>query len=261
MQQVLWDPEFEFEVNRFQQNALSAHVKSENIHPFDRELFVATLRQQLLSFYSDIQRGYEVLINTVLDLSTSGVSLGGMPPLEKRSRKSIQYLFPSQKAMKEFSDPEKVEKWAEEGKPLFQTLELPPQAVAIMYEASCYLLKEGRDEDARSAFRLLLVLAPHMADFWIGFGAAQLRLGEIDEAIESLERAASLDPSSIPALLLLCRALVEINRRGEADARLGARLDEAARGGNRERYEILEAARFELIRFAAQPKSPKNQTR
>ena len=42
-------------------------------------------------------------------------------------------------------------------------------------------------------------------------------------------------------------------RRGEAEARLGARLDEAARSKNRERYEIFEAARFELIRFASRP--------
>jgi tetratricopeptide (TPR) repeat protein len=257
MQQVMWDPEFEFEISRFQQNALSAHVKSETLHPFDRELFVATLRQQLLSFYTDIQRGYEILIDTVLDLATSGVSLGGMPPLENRSKRAIQHLFPSQKAMKEFSDREKVEQWADEGKPLFLALGLPPQAIAIMYDAACYLLKEGRDEDARSAFRLLLVLAPHMSDFWVGFGVAQLHLEQYEEAIESLDRATSLDPYSVQALLLLCRALVELNRRGEAEARLGARLDEAARGGNRERYEILEAARFELIKFAALPRTRK----
>ena len=254
MQEVLWDPEFEFEVKRFQQNILAAHVKSETLHPFDRELFIATLRQQLLSFYTDIQHGYEVLIETVLDLCTSGVSLGGMPPLEKRSKKAIQQFFPSQKAIKEFYHRENVERWAEEGKPLFKALDLPPQAVAVMYEAACYLFKERRNEDARAAFRFLLVLAPYMADFWTGFGAAQLRLGQYGDAVESLERASALDPSSIQVLLLLCRVLVELNRRGEAEARLGARLDEAARSGNRERYEILEAARFEMIKFAGQPR-------
>ena len=255
MLQVIWDPEFEFEAVRFQQSALSAHVKSESLHPFDRELFASVLRQQLLSFYTDIQRGYKVLIETVLDLSASGRSLGGLPPLEKRSKKAIMQLFPSSKAIEDFSDRKKVERWAEEGKPLFQTLGLPPQAVAVMYEASCYLLKEGRDGDARAAFRLLIALAPHMADFWVGFGAAQIRLGEYEEAVESLDRATALDPTSLQALLLLCRALAELNRRGEAEARLGARLDEAARTGNRERYEILEAARFELIKFVS-PKLP-----
>jgi tetratricopeptide (TPR) repeat protein len=257
MPQVPWDSEFEFEVSKFQQKALSAHVKSETLHPFDRELFIETLQRQLLSFYTDIQHGYKVLIETVLDLSASGVSLGGLPPLENRSKKSIQHMFPSQKAIKEFSDRKKVEQWAEEGKPLFQTLGLLPEAVAAMYEAACYLLKEERDEDARAAFRLLLVLAPHMADFWVGYGTAQLRLREYEGAVEGLDRAASLDPSSVPALLLLCRALVEVHRRGEAEARLGARLDEAAREGNRERYEVLESARFELIRFASQPRTRK----
>ena len=254
MHEVVWDPEFEFEVKRFQQNVLAAHVKAENLHPFDRELFVTTLRQQLLSFYTDIQHGYEILIETVLDLGSSGVSLGGMPPIENRSKKAIEHLFPSLKAIKEFAHRENVERWAEEGKPLFKTLGLPPQAVAVMYEAACYLFKEGRNEDARASFRLLIVLAPHMADFWTGFGAAQLRLGQYDEAVESLERASSLDPASISVLLLLCRSLVELNRRGEAEARLGARLDEAARSGNRERYETLEAARFEMIKFSSQPR-------
>jgi tetratricopeptide (TPR) repeat protein len=254
MQQVVnWDPDFEVAVARFQESALSAQVKSESLHPFDRELFVSTLRKQLLSLYTDIQKGYDVLAHTVLELRASGVTLAGMPPTGKRSMKAVKHLFPSQEAIDQFSDEEFVEKWAEEGKPLFQALGLTTQAVATMYEAACYLLKEERNTDARASFRLLLVLAPHMSDFWTGYGVAQLRLGQLEEAIESLERAFSLDPLSIQALLLLCRTLTEFNRRGEAEARLSACIDEAARNGDRERYELLEAARFELTKFVAKP--------
>ncbi len=254
MQQVDWDPNFEAAVTKFQENALSAQVKAESLHPFDRELFVETLRQQLLSFYTDIQRGYTVLAHTVLDLSASGVALDGMAPLGKKSMKAVKQLFPSQEAIDRFSDEEYVAQWADEGKPMYQALGLSTQAVAIMYEAACYLLKEKRDDDARSSFRLLLVLAPHMADFWLGYGVAQIRLGQREEAIESLERAVSLDPLSLQALLFLCRALAEANRRGEAEARLSARIDEAARMGDQDRYELLEAARFELARFTSQPR-------
>ena len=253
-QTVSWDPDFEAAVARFQESAISAQAKAESIHPFDRELFVSSLREQLLSFYTDIQKGYEVLAHTVLDLSASGVTLAGMPPTGKKSMKAVKHLFPSQEAIDKFSDEKFVSKWAEEGKPMYEALGLTTQAVAIMYEASCYLLKENRDNDARASFRLLLVLAPHMADFWIGYGVAQIRLGQLEESIESLERAASLDPQSLQALLLLCRALAELNRRGEAEARLNARIDEAARTGDQERYELLESARFELARFASQPK-------
>jgi tetratricopeptide (TPR) repeat protein len=253
-QTVNWDPNFEAAVAKFEESALSAQVRAISIHPFDKELFVSTLREQLLSFYTDIQKGYEVLAKTVLDLSASGVALDGMPPMNKRSMKAVKHLFPAQEAIDQFSNEEYVAKWAEEGKPMYQALGLSTQAVAIMYEAACYLLKENRDSDARSSFRLLLVLAPHMADFWVGYGVAQIRLGSLEEAVDSLERATSLDPLSVQALLLLCRALAELNRRGEAEARLGAGIDEAARTGNQERYELLEAARFELARFASKPK-------
>jgi predicted Zn-dependent protease len=177
-----------------------------------------------------------------------------MPPTGKKSMKAVKRLFPDQEAIDLFSNEEYVAKWAEEGKPMYQALGLSTQAVAIMYEAACHLLKENRDNDARAAFRLLLVLAPHMADFWIGYGVSQVRLGQLEESIDSLERATSMDPLSLQALLLLCRSLAELNRRGEAEARLGARIDEAARTGDQERYELLEAARFELARFASKPK-------
>lgn len=250
MQDVPWDPEFEFEAKKFQESALAAHVKAETLHPFDRELFLEALREQLLSFYSDIKRGYEIIIRTVLELSSSGISLGGMPPIEKKSAQAIQHLFPKTEFVKQFSTKKMMSKWVEEGKPLFQTLGLTSEAVAVMYEAACFLLKDGRDEEARASFRLLLVLAPHMSDFWVGYGVAQLRLNQYEEAIDSFDRASALDPSSLQALLLLCRSLVELNRRGEAEARLGARLDEAARRGNKDRYEELQAARFELTRFS-----------
>lgn len=250
-QPVNWDPDFEAAVQRFQESALSAQVRAESLHPFDREVYITSLREQLLSFYRDIQKGYDVLAHTVLDLSASGVTLAGMPPTGKRSMKAVKHLFPSQAAIDQFSKEEFVEKCAEAGTPIYQVLGLSTQAVATMYEAACYLLKEERNEDARASFRLLLVLAPHMSDFWTGYGVAQMRLGQLEEAIESLERATSLDPQSIPALLLLCRALAQFNRRGEAEARLNARIDEAARIGDQAKYELLEAARFELIKFVS----------
>ena len=206
-QPVTWDPNFESAVGQFQERALAAQVKSESLHPFDRELFVTSLREQLLSFYTDIQKGYEILVRTVFDLSAAGIGLGGMAPTGKKSMKAVKHLFPSQEALDKFSQEEYVEQWAEGGTPMFQALGLSTQAMATMYSAGCYLLNERCDEDARASFRLLLVLAPHMADFWIGYGAALIRLGQFEEAIDGLEQATSLDPLSDQALLLLCRSL------------------------------------------------------
>lgn len=245
MQSVNWDADFEAAVARFEEQALERSA----LHPFDRELYIANLREQLTSFYQDLERGYEILVRTVLDLSYSGVRLDGMEPISKKSMKAISHLFPSTEAVEKITSEEVAGKWLEEGTPLFQVLGLTPQAVSVLYETACYLLKEKQDADARAAFRLLLVLAPHMADFWTGYGVAQIRLARIDDAITSLERAVSLDPQGTQPLLLLCRALAEANRKGEAEARLNAKIDEAARRSERDTYELLEAARYELARF------------
>lgn len=250
---VPWDETVETSVTRFEEQAVAAQVRVQSLHPFDRDLFVNTLREQLSSFYTDIQKGYEVLVNTVFDLSEAGIGLAGMEPMHKRSMKSVKHLFPDPEALARFSDEATSGKWLEEGKPLYVALGLSDKAIITMYEASFYLLNENRDEDARAAFRLLIVLAPHMADFWCGYGVALIRLRQFPEAIDSLERAVSLDPQSVQPFLLLCRALAEANRKAEAEARLGARLDEAGRRGERELYDMFEAARFELSKFVPSP--------
>jgi tetratricopeptide (TPR) repeat protein len=251
MQQVAtWDPEFESCIVRFQERATAAQVKAESLHPFDRQLFIASLREQFISLYNDFQRGYEVILRTVVDLNAAGISVGGLPPTGKKSITSIRHLFPSQEAIEQLNHDEYATQWASGTTPMYQALGLSTQAIATMYDAVCYLLREQRDEEARAAFRLLLVLAPHMADFWMGYAVALTRLQQYEEAITSLEQATSLDPLSDQSLLLLCRCLAEVGRRGEAEARLNARVDEAARRGDSGRYEFLEGARYELSRFS-----------
>ena len=248
-QAVTWDPNFETAVLQFQERALAAQVKVASLHPIDKDLFVSQLREQMMSFYTDVQKGYEVLVTTVYDLNAAGVGLGGMAPTGKKSMKAVKHLFPSQEAIDQFSQEEFLDTWVADGTPLYQIFKLSTQAMATMYDAACYLLKENRDEEARTAFRLLLVLAPHMADFWIGYGVVLIRLGRYEEAIGGLEQAISLNPLSDEALLLLCRSLAELNRRSEAESRLTARIDEVAQRGERGRYDLLQAARNELAQF------------
>jgi len=247
MKELKWDVDLEKAVAEFEKEAVAAQVRIESIHPFDKELFKEQLREELHSFYNDVQKGYEILVQTVLDLSAQGVFLAGREPIGMESMKAIKDLFPNQ----EISE-EEAESWIEQGKPLYEVFGLTTQAMATLYEAACYLLKQDRDEEARCGLRLLLALAPHIADFWVGYGVSLIRLKETQEAVDALERAVSLDPSSTEALLLLCRALVEANRRAEAEARLNEKIDIAAREANKEQYELLESARFELSKFAVQ---------
>lgn len=248
---VPWDSSIEMAFTDFSEKAFAAEARTHALHPIDKELYVASLREELAGLYQDVEKGYETLLNTVLDLNEAGKTLAGIEPTNKRSVKAIKHLFPSKKALEKLSQPEELGGAYDESKPLFVALEMDPKAMEVMYEAACYLLEENRDEDARMSFRTLLALAPHIADFWTAYGVSLIRLKRHEEAITSLERALFLDSHSAHALLLLCRALVELGRQGEAQARLGACLDDAARRGDKELYDTLDAARFELVKFAS----------
>jgi len=251
MSETKWDVDLKKAVEQFEAQAIAAQVRVESIHPFDQELFKEQLREQLCTFQADIQKGYEVLVQTVFDLSAQGEKIGGMDPVGKESMKSIKCLFPSQEALEEIS--EESHSFLEQGKPLYEAFGLTAQAMTILYSAAYHLVEQDKDEEARRGFCLLLALSPHIADFWVGYAVCLIRLRRIEEAIDGLERALSLDPNSTDALLLLCRALVEGNRRSEAEARLNEKLDIAAREANKEQYELLESARFELSKFAIKP--------
>lgn len=246
---IPWDPKVEATFTNFAETALAAQAKTDSLHPFDKEQYVASLREHLTSFYQDVEKGYETLLDTVLDLNEAGVTLAGVEPTHKRSIKAIKHLFPSKEALEKVSNPEGG--GYDLGKPLFAALEMTPKAMEIMYEAACYLLDKDKDEEARTSFRTLLALAPHIADFWTAYGVSLIRLKRFEEAISSLERAVFLDQRSVQALLLLCRALVEMGREGEAQAKLGAAHDDAAHRGDKEMYDILDEARLELVRFAS----------
>lgn len=240
-----WDQDLEATASRLIQQEESAQVLVRSLHQYDKEAFIANLRARLVSFYTDMHAGYDALLQTVIRLTKEGVRF---PGISGTGKKAVASLLPNQKKLKNLTETMTSE-WIEQGKPLYTLLGLSSENMAALYEAACHLLKEESHKDARLAFRFLLLLAPHIADFWTGYAISQLHLNQPDEAVLSLERAVQFHPHSPETLLLLCRALVEANRKAEAQARLSARLDEAARRGDQEQYEILESARFELVRF------------
>jgi tetratricopeptide (TPR) repeat protein len=234
----------------FEQKALSGKVRAESMHPFDKDSFLSSLREQLNSFTSDMTKGYQAIAETAVEIGERGIRIAGIPALGKKSMRAAKNLFPTKEAISRACDPSTINAAVNGGVPLFEVLGLAPQTIANMYAISFYLLDQGRDEQANFAFRLLTVLAPYMADFWVGSGVALLRLNEYRGASEVLERALAIDPSSVQAPVLLCRALIQQVRRGEADARLNAKLDEAARKGDQNLYVSYDAIRYELNKFA-----------
>jgi hypothetical protein len=237
-------------VESFEQKALSGKVRAESLHPFDKEAFIASLKEQLQNFTQNVARGYEVISEAALEIGEKGLQIAGIPAMGKRSMKAIKWLFPTKLALDAACDQKSIEESLDQGVPLFEILGLEPQIIANMYAISFYLLDQKRDGEASYAFRLLTLLAPYMVDFWIGSGLSLLRCNDLAAAREALERALVMDPSSRQALVLLCRVLIQQGCRGEAEARLNAKLDDAARRGDQDLYEALETIRFGLSSFA-----------
>lgn len=236
-------------VQSFEQKALSGKVRAESMHPFDREEFVSSLRSKLNSFTVDVTKGYQAIAKTAMEIGEKGLQIAGIPVLGKKSMRSLKGLFPTKQELFDACDKVMIDEALEKGVPLYEVLGMSPQSIANMYAISSYLLEQGRDEEAHYAFRLLTLLAPYMVDFWIGSGLAMLRLDELLGAREVFERALIMDPSSHQALVLLCRILVQEGRRGEAEARLNAKMDEAARRGDQRAYEAYDQIRFGLSSF------------
>jgi len=238
MQQPSWDKEVESAVSEFEKSALASRQHVDTLHLFDKERFRMQTREKLSCLYEDIHQGYEVAVQTVIEMKG------------EQSGEFVKTLFPDQNLLNQFSEDPEQTRHINEEKPLYESLGICPNALSLMYEAACFLLDKDEDEKARQLFALLVVLAPHISDFWAGSGVALIRLKRFEEAIEMLEPATSLDRRSVQNILLLCRALVELGRRSEAEARISERLDQAARESDRELYEHLEVARFELSKFA-----------
>ena len=122
------------------------------------------------------------------------------------------------------------------------------RAPAPFHHAAEALRKEGRDEEAIAYYRAALVIDRDYAPAHAGMGAALFRLERYEEALESLGRAALLEPD--PALAgsvqrLMGRAAQELGRSEAAAGHYARALQLDPRD-----TEALD--RFALLRFGQQ---------
>ena len=113
----------------------------------------------------------------------------------------------------------------------------PHDAEAFRFQSVVYKIL-GRIEDAVRSARTATELAPQVALLWNGLGDALLAAGRNAEAIDSLKRAIALQPGYGSALERLELALV---RLGELDQALDTRLSRLHLGKQHERAELLAA--------------------
>jgi tetratricopeptide (TPR) repeat protein len=77
------------------------------------------------------------------------------------------------------------------------------------------LIEAGRDAEAFAQYEMILARWPRNIDARVNFGLLAQRLGHVEEAVDSWERAVDADPSQANAQLYLAQVF---ERRGEAQA-------------------------------------------
>jgi tetratricopeptide (TPR) repeat protein len=98
---------------------------------------------------------------------------------------------------------------------LRQAAALSPGKIAAQEAYARGLIIAGRDSEAFTFYRKLLERAPENVDALVNYGLLAQRLGHVDEAMDSWQRAVELDPGQTNAQLYLAQAM---EQRGESQA-------------------------------------------
>ena len=92
---------------------------------------------------------------------------------------------------------------------------------------------DGNYDEARKCYSRLLEVCQDAAEIWWGFGLTIMNMGDFDEAIECLKKAAAIEPESQHYLLDLAKHYAMLGMDGEAKVAFEAvvALDATSREG------------------------------
>lgn len=79
-------------------------------------------------------------------------------------------------------------------------------------------IAKGDTGEALRCYQLALLMDEQRADLWFHYGVLQRRLGNLDDALQSLEYALNLDPAMYPARYNIARICCDTGRPLEAKA-------------------------------------------
>jgi len=96
--------------------------------------------------------------------------------------------------------------------------------VLEQYRAALDLVRQGRADEAITAFRSLAAQNPQMADVQSELGGLLLRAGRVDEAIAAYKRLVEVAPNDPSALVTVAQLLVQSGRQDDARAHANAAL-------------------------------------
>ena len=130
-----------------------------------------------------------------------------------------------------------------------QAVELAPESIDAKNQLGKAYFDNNRLEEAQSEFERAVRGSPNSKEAHLGLSATYLARGMWEKAAASAERAVKLDTSNSRALYLLGTALIRMDRREEGQARLRefAKIDAATSEVER-RFVDIDAISLSAIR-------------
>jgi choline-sulfatase len=171
------------------------------------ELFALSDRREATNALDDQRRVYAAMKKDLDAFPRAMPGVGDIDPEEAKKLAALGYLSST-------------------SVPSDGPLTDPREAIAelrLLNEAAG-LAKSGRRSDAITAYRRLLDRNPRLTDAWTALGRVLEETGQLDEAVDTYQRAIGLAPSLAPELgLSLAAVYLMLNRPDDATAhaRLG----------------------------------------
>jgi tetratricopeptide (TPR) repeat protein len=99
---------------------------------------------------------------------------------------------------------------------LDQALDLDPSLSAARYARAIIYYQKGNFKESAEELRLVLKAEPQNFQAWDALGQDYMRLGELEEAVKAIGRAAEIAPRDAKVLMHYSRALQRVGRNDEA---------------------------------------------
>ncbi len=219
----------------------SVRSSQSSLYNVKEELIKDAIRTEILQYVQDLEEGYRLLVQEAVEQQKKG----------SVTESELQNLFLFSNANTSIFDIKNTDKCIEmiqNGVPLYSVVGMSSDTVYEIYAIIVRVINTDpvRAKEALLLSRLLLTLVPYVAEFWNLYAIALFHNGLFEHVIIACEQALRFDPNLYDAALLLIRALRDVGRRGEAEARLGSFMESAQRRSDEDAIVLFTQAQYQL---------------
>lgn len=101
---------------------------------------------------------------------------------------------------------------------------LKNETLRSIYAVGFHFMEKKEFNKAEDVFSLLLIMNPHIADFWNALGLCQQHLNEFQKAIESFKIVSEIDHDAVGPKISLAECYLNLNEKAEAKREIDAAL-------------------------------------